>query len=269
MITGIDLDHVAVAVEAWEDAWPRYRRDLGGEWVSGGAGPGFAPAQVRFANGMKVEVLRPNAVEVNDFLRRFLDRSGPGPHHLTFKVADISAALAEAEAAGVPAVGVDLRDPQWKEAFLHPKAAHGIVVQLAQSSGEGWRTPPPAGFPPSTAGPATLEHVSHLVRSLDGARRLFAGLLGGEEVDRGEDEAARWVELRWPGPGRLRLVEPASPGGPLRDWLGDLPGRVHHLAFASEDPAAVPGARPLADGRYEVPPEENRGVRLVLRPAVA
>src|SRR5215217_590753 len=36
MPDAIDLDHVAVAMEHRHDAWPRYRRDLGGLWASGG-----------------------------------------------------------------------------------------------------------------------------------------------------------------------------------------------------------------------------------------
>ena len=260
-----DLDHVAVAAESWDDLWPRYRRDLGGEWASGGTAIGFRPAQVRFANGMKVEVLEPHDVERNDFLRRFLDRNGPGVHHLTFKVPDIRATLERAEDAGYPAVSVDLSDPGWQEAFLHPKAAHGIVVQVAQSDGEEWRTPPPRRFPASQPSrPASLDRVTHVVRSLDAALGLFATVLEGDRTDDGEEEGCRWVDVRWPGPGRLRLVEPTSTGGPLAAWLGDRTGRAHHLAFTCEDPSAVADARPLADGGYEVPPDANLGVRLVL-----
>src|SRR5687767_2076773 len=76
MIPGIDLDHVAIATEDRDTVWPRYAGELGGTWVSGGESAGFAAAQVRYANGMKVEVLEPWGVEQNDFLRRFLDRNG-------------------------------------------------------------------------------------------------------------------------------------------------------------------------------------------------
>ncbi|MCB1017806.1 MAG: VOC family protein, partial [Acidimicrobiales bacterium] len=91
----VDLDHVAVAVEHRREAWARYRVELGGAWVGGGATAGFANHQFSYANGAKIEVLRPHRVDDDDFLRRFLDRSGPGPHHLTFKVADIRAAIDE------------------------------------------------------------------------------------------------------------------------------------------------------------------------------
>lgn len=266
MISDIDLDHVALAAESWDDLWPRYRGDLGGEWVGGGPTTGFASAQVRYANQMRLEVLEPHDVERNDFLRRFLDRSGAGPHHLTFKVKDIRSALGEAEAAGFEPVGIDLRDPGWQEAFLHPKQARGIVVQLAQSSGEGdgWNQPPPPSLPRPRIAPATFDRIVHLVPSLDDGLALFGGLLAGEERDRGEEEGLRWVDLGWPGPGRLRLAEPTTSTGPLAEWLGDRPGRIHHLAFTCADPGALAGARPLADGRWEVPPEENLGTRLLL-----
>jgi hypothetical protein len=56
-ISGTVLDHVAVAVERWADAWPRYVSGLGGKWASGGFNVGFAPAQVAYTNGAELEVL--------------------------------------------------------------------------------------------------------------------------------------------------------------------------------------------------------------------
>lgn len=255
MIEGIDLDHVALAFEDRTPGQARYAGELGGEWVGGGADPGFWSEQVKFANGMKIELLEPQNVEENDFLRRFLDRNGPGPHHLTFKVTDLAAALGHVERAGYRPVGVNLANDHWKEAFLHPKDAPGVVVQLAQSSGDGdWGVPIPDGYPTAEGQPATLERVTHAVASLDIGLRLFASLLAGEELDRGTDEASRWVDLGWPGPGRIRLVEPTSPSSPIARWIGERAGRVHHLAFR------VPGG---GDPR-EVSPEDNHGVRLVL-----
>ena len=58
-IDGTVLDHVAHAVPRWQDVWDRYAIDLGAEWTSGGPGPGFAPGQLQFANGARVEVLMP------------------------------------------------------------------------------------------------------------------------------------------------------------------------------------------------------------------
>ena len=263
-IESVDLDHVAVAVDRWADAWPRFVSTLGGRWMSGGRGPGFAPCQLGFANGMRVEVLEPHQVERNDFLRRFLDRSGPGPHHMTFKVKDLASALVTAEAAGYRPINVDMRDPYWKEAFLHPKESCGVVVQLAQSIEGYWETPPPEGFPERGPVMASLLRVVHAVADLDTALRLFAALLGGSETGRGADESIRWVDLAWPGPGRVRLVTPTAPSSPVAEWIGDRTGRVHHLAFSGVSGADVDGAVELADGSYEVPPDAATGTRLLL-----
>jgi hypothetical protein len=265
-IQDIDLDHVAVAVEHHTDAWPRYAGDLPPQrWIGGGGTAGFASYQVEYANGMKVEVLEPYLPEQNDFLRRFLDRNGPGPHHLTFKVKDLATALEQAEAAGYRPVGVNLANAWWKEAFLHPKDAPGIVVQLAESNeGGDWggERETPAWLPkPRTAEPATLVHVAHALADLDEGRRLFVDLLDGATVGEGEDGGIRWVDLAWPGPGRIRLLT----GAPLDEWLDGRAGRVHHLAFTTDDPATIDGALPATeDGTFEVDPAQNHGVRLRL-----
>jgi methylmalonyl-CoA/ethylmalonyl-CoA epimerase len=248
----LDLDHVAVAMERWQDGYPRYRVELGGEWSAGGESVGFASAQLRYANGMKVELLSPNRTDENDFLRRFIDRNGPGPHHLTYKVRDIVNALEVAESMGYRPVAVDLRDPGWKEAFLHPKDAPGIVVQLAQSAGN-WTAPPPDDFPASErSAPTSLAHVAHAVASMDDGLRLFRDFLAGQQVDAGEDKETTWVELGWKGPGRVRLVTPRAPGeGWVAEWLGDRPGRLLYLGFAG------------TGTEREVRPEDNLGVRIV------
>ncbi|HEY7948764.1 MAG TPA: VOC family protein [Acidimicrobiales bacterium] len=288
-IADATLDHVAVAVEAWSDAWPSYAVALGGAWSSGGLNVGFGPAQLRFSNGGRVEILQPWRSEDNPFLRRFLDRHGPGPHHLTYKVPDLASALDDARAAGFSPVGVDLTNADWKEAFLHPRQATGIVVQLAQAT-YAWESPPPEGFPTNRREPAaSLERVTHAVADIDDALALFEGLLGGRRTARGTapDHSWEYADVEWPGPPRLRLVSPTSdaegPGTradtPLGAWLGHLPGRVHHLAFSIPGPhatdafgdhaedarrAQVPGLGPEDASARVIEPRNNLGTRLVL-----
>lgn len=293
------LDHVAHAVPRWQDAWTRYAVDLGARWKSGGAGVGFSPAQLRFGNGARLELLMPSRVEESDFLARFLARHGPGAHHLTFKVPDLDAALAAAAAAGYSPIGIDRSDPGWQEAFLSPREATGVVVQMAQAANE-WVNEPPEDFPTGTRSardgtplpPARLELVVHAVARLAEGLGLFAGLLGGVEVGSGEADGVAWADLRWPGPLGLRLVSPADsdPSPALRSWLADRSGRVHHLHLAVGEPAGVTGARPSTlpgvlvaapatsgapagdrplppAATLEVRPEDNQGLRLVLRHA--
>jgi catechol 2,3-dioxygenase-like lactoylglutathione lyase family enzyme len=251
------LDHIAIASEHALDNFVRYRGDLGGEWVAGMYDPGFYWGQLRFANGMTIEMLEPADIEQDDFLQRFLDRNGPGPHHLTFKVADIERAIAAVTEAGYPPVRVNTANEFWKEAFLHPKQSHGIVVQLAQAAPHDHE--PQFDVPPSKiTGPASLVRIVHLVADLDAALGLFERTLGGTRGQITGDS----VDLAWPDAASLCLVEPHHPE--LVEWMGARPGRVHHLEVTLDHPEAVPDAVAIADGVWEVAPEANLGVRLRL-----
>jgi catechol 2,3-dioxygenase-like lactoylglutathione lyase family enzyme len=270
MISGADLDHVALAAETWSSLWPRYARDLSGAWGGGGISPGFNWANAVYANGMRVEVLEPARVEQNDFLRRFLDRNGPGPHHLTFKVPSLGVALEAVIAYGIKPVSVDESNPYWKEAFIHPKDGPGVVVQLAESadsdasdSPDASSLPRPAEWPSSNSEPFALIHVGHAVADMDEGVRFFVGLLGGVVVREGTDLDHRWIDVKWPGPARVRLMSPFR-SGPVATWLGARSGRVHHLAFAGQDLETIPDARSDVRDRWVVRPEDNLGTRLVL-----
>lgn len=266
MAAAPDLDHVALALAGPGPFRSMFAGDLAGRWVGGAETlGGFAFSQLRFANGMKLEGIVPSAAAgggsggANDFLVRFLAGAGPGPHHLTFKVADLEAALEQARAVGYRPMAVDLDGEHWKEAFLHPGEASGIVVQLAWSAGD-LETAPPAELPaPRVDRPAELAHITHAVADLEAALRLFKGLLGGVTVDAGAGGRLGWVDLAWAGPGRVRLLA----GDPVRSWVGERPGRLHHLAFRVEDPAGVAGSV-AGDGWWQVPPAPPLGTRLVL-----
>jgi catechol 2,3-dioxygenase-like lactoylglutathione lyase family enzyme len=237
----VHLDHVALATRDAPSALRTLVGDLGATVVSGGQSLGFRPMQVYLGDatgGMKVELLEPWEIEHNDFLERFLARHGDGPHHLTFKVDDLAATLADVEAAGIIPVGVNLDDPMWREAFLQPTDAHGTVVQLAESSspiklpaGEyAWAVEHGQGGEPvwwpdvtrATDGTWFLRRVVMATPDVGATLDLFAGLLAGERVDEGEG----WVELAWASGARVRFeqraddrrgidrLEVEGPGGP-------------------------------------------------------
>ncbi len=287
-IEGVSLDHVAHAVPHWQDVWARYAVDLGAEWTSGGLGRGFAPAQLRFANGARIEVLMPNDAHLNDFLQRFLTVSGPGPHHLTFKVSDLSSAIDKARTSGFEPIGIDRRDPEWMEAFLHPKAATGVVVQLAEAHGT-WSSPAPEDFPrghrqpldgTGSVRPAAFRWIVHAVADLGPASSLFAGLLGGAIVARGVRSDHAWMEITWDRDPGLRLVAPVAGSSPtpLSRWLTGRTGRIHHLEFDVDEPASIPEAEPASDllvgldlggGRsrlWVIGNDANAGLQLVFVP---
>jgi methylmalonyl-CoA/ethylmalonyl-CoA epimerase len=224
------LDHVALAAADTSPALKFLTGALGGTVIFGGYGPGFRPMQVWIGDpsgdGMSIELLEPWATEHNDFLARFVARHGAGPHHMTFKVPDLLAALDRFRGAGFAPVNVDLRDPEWKEAFLLPREAHGTVVQLAETTQNfgtraallahvaehgpnehprWWIDPEPAHGPP-----AKLRRIVVRTPNLDSAIGFFGGMLQGD-VSATSDAHA---DLVWPGGARIRLeLRPdASPG---------------------------------------------------------
>jgi methylmalonyl-CoA/ethylmalonyl-CoA epimerase len=212
------LDHLAIGTPALPDGWELFGGVLGGSWVYGMDSPGYWWGQLEFAAGPKVELLTPTGGQDAAFLERFLAARGAGPHHFNFIVSDIEAALARIRAHGVEPVGVSLGNPYWKEAFLHPRSAHGIVVQVAQQGGEPRRDTPPAELP--APGPAAaFDLIEHHVSDLAGATRLFRDVLDGRLEAAGDGVA----ELTWPGGKRIRLVR--------EDGL-PLGGSLHHVRFA-------------------------------------
>src|SRR3954471_20528428 len=127
------LDHTAIAVRDIRAALPLYRDLLGG--VPSGferiSTKGCQWMSLRYPNGSQVELLAPTGP---GFLQSFLDHRGEGPHHMTFIVRDLRAAVANARQAGLRVVDEDYSEPRWQEAFISPRSAFGTIVQLAQTS---------------------------------------------------------------------------------------------------------------------------------------
>ncbi len=216
------LDHLAIGTPALTDGWDLFGGVLGGTWVYGDNSPGYWWGQLSFAAGPKIELLTPTGGPDAAFLERFLAAHGAGPHHVNFIVSDIEHTLARLRALDLEPVGVNLENPAWKEAFLHPRSAHGIVIQVAQQAGEP-DTPAPRELP-APGPPARFDLIEHHVSDLGDATRLFGEALDGR-LETSGDHAA---ELTWPGGRRLRLVrEDGLPRG----------GALHHIRFTRAEGA--------------------------------
>lgn len=214
------LDHIAIAARRIADATDVLVGRLGGRPESGGPGAAFRWACWRFAGGGRLEVIEPAGHD--GFLHRFLAARGPGVHHVTFLVADLGRACDRAEAEGYRLVGRDEADPDWKVAYLHPKEALGIVVQLAWSSGRTGRRPwevPPG--PPGPPAPARVLGLRLRARSAERARTQWERALAGTVVA-GSPET---LVFRWPA-SPMRLVVDVVPGaeeGPVAVEIGREP----------------------------------------------
>ena len=127
------VDHVAVAVHNIGAAVPLFVDALGGRFLFAGenGAQGFRWAQFRFPQGGKIELVTPIAGD--GFVQRFLDRRGEGVHHVTLKVPDIVRSLEHVRERGIEPINVRIDHPSWKEAFIHPRDGHGVLIQLAQS----------------------------------------------------------------------------------------------------------------------------------------
>jgi len=213
------LDHVAFGVPDVAPVAALLAGELGGGERGSGPGRGFLFWQWEFAGGGAVEIIVPDGPP-DGFLHRFLAARGAGPHHVTFKVRDVRDVLARARELGYEPVGFDDRDPGWIEAFLHPKQAQGIVVQIVQSQHEldpesGDYARPP--YPKTAKSPAPAETARVLglrlsSRSEERARRQWETLLGGALTRAGRDLVFRWPE----SPLRIAVsLRPDAEEGPL------------------------------------------------------
>jgi hypothetical protein len=210
------LDHLAIGTHVLTPGWELFGGVLGGTWAYGGDSPGYWWGQLKFGAGPKVELLTPTGGPGSAFLDRFLAARGAGPHHFNFLVTDIEGALARIRASGIEPIGVNLGNPDWKEAFLHPRNAHGIVIQVAQQGSQPLSAPPREL--PEPGPPTRLDLIEHHVGDLDGAVRLFRDVLDG----RLEAADAGTAELTWPGGKRIKLAR--------EDGL-PLGGALHHIRF--------------------------------------
>jgi methylmalonyl-CoA epimerase len=127
------LDHVGIAVQDLDRALDFYRDALGlhveasEEVKSQRVRAHFIPV-----GGSTLELLEATAAD--SAIAKYVSRRGPGIHHITLRVDDIEAALAQLKSRGIRLVDEQPR-PGGEGAlvaFIHPSAAHGVLVELKQ-----------------------------------------------------------------------------------------------------------------------------------------
>jgi methylmalonyl-CoA epimerase len=132
------LDHIGIAVQDLPDALAFYRDALG---LQVEAPEDVASQHVRAhfvpTGNSAIELLEATAPDSP--IARFIAKRGPGIHHVTLRVEDIAVALAQLKARGVRLVD-DKPRPGAEGAlvaFIHPSAAHGVLVELKQRAATG------------------------------------------------------------------------------------------------------------------------------------
>ena len=127
------IDHVGIAVDDLEAAVARYRDLLGAEPSHRETVSDQGVEEVLFAVGESyVQLL--GATGPDTPVGAFLAKRGPGMHHVAYRVDDIAAELAALRDAGAQLIDETPRPGSRNTliAFMHPRAAGGVLVELVQ-----------------------------------------------------------------------------------------------------------------------------------------
>ena len=126
------LDHVGIAVRSIAQARTFFEGILGAtfqfERVERGGTFRFAVFDLQ---GFTIELLEPIATD--GFLAKFLDKRGEGVHHLTLQTPELKEKVAFLEDKGVRVVDKHLDDSDFRDAFISPKSACGVLFQLGET----------------------------------------------------------------------------------------------------------------------------------------
>ena len=125
------IEHIGIAVVSLETAIPYYETLLGTKCY---ATEEVADQKVKTAffkvGQTKIELLE--STDPEGPIGKFLEKKGPGVHHLAFAVDDVNSALQQANDAGI-----QLIDKQGRKGaegltigFLHPKSTLGVLTEL-------------------------------------------------------------------------------------------------------------------------------------------
>ncbi len=150
-VAGARVDRISIAVRDLAAARAFFERHFDARFgpVEDVAGDGYR--YVPFAlGGFTLELLAP--YRADNAIGRFLAKRGEGLYQLSLMVDDLEAAVASLQAAGLHVIGprtypedVVLEGCRWKEAFVHPRDAFGVLLFLGERTPVA---PEPATSPP-------------------------------------------------------------------------------------------------------------------------
>ena len=130
---GLPLDHLGIAVYNLSESSKPYEL-LG--FVPDGDDEEIAAQGVRVralrCGESLVELLEPTSPESP--LRKFLEKRGPGVHHLAFRVENLDAEITRLQLEGAPFIDPEPRPGRGgsRVVFLHPSWAGGVLIELVE-----------------------------------------------------------------------------------------------------------------------------------------
>lgn len=125
------IDHIAILVDDMEKTLGFWSQALGME-VSDIQDVPTEAAQIAFlpTGGSEIELVRPTTDDSG--LAKYLEKRGPGMHHVCLEVDDIAGMLRQLEGQGIQLINDEPRTAAdgRKYAFIHPKSTNGVLVEL-------------------------------------------------------------------------------------------------------------------------------------------
>jgi methylmalonyl-CoA/ethylmalonyl-CoA epimerase len=132
------IDHVGIAVADLDASVEHYRRTLGVEPIHREKVESQGVEEVLLdVGGSYIQLL--GALGPATPVGRFLQRQGPGVHHVGFRVDDVARALAHLKTQGVRLIDDAPRRGSRGTtiAFVHPMGMGGVLVELVEEDGRG------------------------------------------------------------------------------------------------------------------------------------
>jgi methylmalonyl-CoA/ethylmalonyl-CoA epimerase len=127
----LGVHHVALAVEDLDEALETYRRffDAEVEVADRMEEQGVDAVYLRVGDG-RVELVSPLGPDTP--VGRFLEKRGPGMHHVAFEVDDVAGAVEELERRGASVIEPGPRPglAGKQVAFVHPDSLHGVLAEV-------------------------------------------------------------------------------------------------------------------------------------------
>ena len=125
------IKHIAILVEDLDSALTFWEDTMGLELDHIKELP-EQEARVAFLPSGESEIELVEATTHNSGIARYLQKRGPGMHHICFEVDDILDILNQLKEKGVRLINDSPQiDSEGKKyAFIHPESTHGVLVEL-------------------------------------------------------------------------------------------------------------------------------------------
>jgi len=124
------IDHIAIAVNDVEESAKVYQKALGIDEIEFETveSEGVKVAIIPMENG-RIELMQPT--KDDSPIKKFLDKKGPGLHHMALETNNIEGEVERMEGCGVQFLGkVRPGSAGTKVTFIHPKSLEGVLAEL-------------------------------------------------------------------------------------------------------------------------------------------